>query len=91
MADIQKFINLEIWQKARTRCRDIFFLLSSGIFVKDKSLTDLVYRSGGFILNNRTVGFGRNGKIVFINFLTYTNASAHVPKKVTTHESPTTN
>ncbi|MGG9971412.1 four helix bundle protein [Ferruginibacter sp. SUN002] len=76
MASIQCFEDLKVWQKARLLCKEIFGLTSIGKFAKDFALIDQINRSSGSVMDNIAEGFGRMGNKEFINFLTYSNASA---------------
>jgi four helix bundle protein len=75
MATIQKFEDLEVWQKARVFAKQIFELSNSGIFAKDYELKDQIKRSSGSIMDNVAEGFERGGKAEFINFLTIAKGS----------------
>lgn len=75
MATIQKFEDLEVWQKARIFARQISELSNSGLFAKDFELKNQINRSTGSIMDNIAEGFERGGKAEFINFLTITKGS----------------
>ena len=77
MATIKNFEELKIWQKAKTVCKIIYHLTSESKFSKDFALKDQINRSSGSIMDNIAEGFGRNGNMEFINFLTYANGSAY--------------
>ncbi len=76
MATIQNFEDLKVWQKSRILCQQIFDLITTGKFAKDFALIDQINRSSGSIMDNIAEGFGRMGNREFINFLTYSYASA---------------
>ena len=76
MATIQNFEDLKVWQKSRLLCQEVFELISTGKFAKDFALIDQINRSSGSVMDNIAEGFGRLGNNEFINFLTYSNASA---------------
>ena len=76
MATVNSFEDLKVWQKARTLSIRIFQLTSSGKFMKDYGLIDQINRSTGSVMDNIAEGFGRLSNKEFINFLTYSHASA---------------
>jgi four helix bundle protein len=68
MAKIEKFEDLEIWNKSREICIDIEHLFENTNLGKRYSLKDQMYRSSGSIMDNIAEGFERNGNREFINF-----------------------
>lgn len=77
MATVNKFEDLKVWQKSRLLCQNIFEIISAGEFKNDYALINQISRSSGSIMDNIAEGFGRLGSNEFINFLTYSNASAN--------------
>ena len=75
MATIQKFEDLEVWQRARSFAKHISELSNSGLFAKDFELKNQIKRSSGSIMDNIAEGFERGGKAEFINFLTIAKGS----------------
>jgi four helix bundle protein len=76
MATITKFEDLEVWQIARTLSRLIYSLSAKGNFSKDYALKNQIHSSSGSAMDNIAEGFGRAGKIEFIQFLGFSNGSA---------------
>ncbi len=76
MATITKFEELDMWQKARSLSKDIFFYIEEGGFKKDYKLIDQINSASGSIMDNIAEGFERSSKLEFINFLSYSKGSA---------------
>ena len=76
MAKIEKFEDLEIWNKAREICIDIEILFETTNLGKRYSMKDQMDRSSGSIMDNIAEGFERNGNREFINFLSYSKGSS---------------
>ena len=76
MATITKFEDLEMWQKARSLSKDIFFYIQEGGFKKDYKLIEKINAASGSIMDNIAESFDRNSKLEFINFLSYSKGSA---------------
>jgi four helix bundle protein len=76
MPTIDKFEDLKVWQKARTLCQEVFALTQQDKFSKDYKLKDQINGSSGSVMDNIAEGFGRQGNIEFINFLTIAHGSA---------------
>jgi four helix bundle protein len=75
MGTIQRFEDLEIWQKARVMENKIFLFTKSGQLSKDYNLKDQMNRSSGSVLDNTAEGFGRGSRLEFIQFLTVARGS----------------
>ena len=75
MATIQRFEDLQVWEKARAFSKSVFDLSQKGLFVKDFELKGQINRSAGSIMDNIAEGFDRSGKAEFINFLTISKGS----------------
>ncbi|MEC4005812.1 four helix bundle protein [Flavobacterium sp. SUN052] len=76
MAKIEKFEDLEIWNKSREICFDIEVLFETTNLGKRYSLKDQMDRSSGSIMDNIAEGFERGGNREFINFLSYSKGSS---------------
>lgn len=76
MATLTSFAEMTMWQKARELSKNIFDLTLQGAFAKDFGLKDQINRSTGSIMDNIAEGFGRDSKNEFVNFLSYSKASA---------------
>ena len=80
MATIQRFEDLEAWQKARELAQEVFVVSSQGKFVKDFDLRNQINRSCGSAMDNIAEGFGRGSRNEFTNFLSIAKGSADEAK-----------
>ena len=76
MAKINKFEDLEIWQKARELCQYVELLIQTTTLKTNYSLKDQIDRSAGSVMDNIAEGFERNGNREFIQFLSIAKGSA---------------
>ena len=76
MAKINKFEDLEIWQKTREICQFVEYLIQSTALKTNYSLKDQIDRSSGSVMDNIAEGFERNGNREFIQFLSISKGSA---------------
>ena len=76
MARIDKFEDLEIWQKAREICQYVELLIQTTLLKTNYSLKDQIDRSSGSVMDNIAEGFERNGNREFIQFLSIAKGSA---------------
>lgn len=76
MATIQSFTDLEVWQLALEIQNRIFELTKTEPLSKDFSLKDQMNRSSGAVMDNIAEGFGRGGRLEFVQFLTIARGSA---------------
>jgi len=76
MATIQKFEDVDAWQKARELTRVIYRVTNQGTFAKDFGLRDQIRRASVSIMSNIAEGFGRGGNKEFIQFLSISKGSA---------------
>lgn len=70
MATIQKFEDLEIWQKARLLSQKVYPLTFKEPIASDFRLKDQMRGSCGSIMDNIAEGFDRGSKNEFTNSLT---------------------
>jgi len=66
---ISRFEDLVAWQKARTFCRNIYLMTSTGRFARDYGLSRQIQRAAVSIMSNIAEGFERNGAGEFHQFL----------------------
>lgn len=76
MATIQKFEDIEAWQKARELTRAIYACSGAGQFARDFGLRDQVRRAAVSIMSNIAEGFERSGSAEFSQFLAIAKGSA---------------
>lgn len=76
MAKINKFEDLEIWQKAKELCQYVELLIQTTTLKTNYALKDQIDRSSGSIMDNIAEGFERNGNREFIQFLSIAKGSA---------------
>ena len=75
MATVKKFTDLEVWQLANELEQKIHLQIQTGTLNKDFALKDQINRSVGSIPDNIAEGFGRGGRLEFIQFLSIARAS----------------
>ena len=75
MGKIERFEDLEIWQKARIICNDIFKIGEGSQLKVDYKLYNQINGSTGSIMDNIAEGFERNGNKEFNQFLSIAKAS----------------
>ena len=75
MATIEKFEDIEAWQRARELTRDIYRITNQGSFARDFGLRDQIRRASVSIMSNIAEGFGRGGNKEFIQFLSTAKGS----------------
>jgi len=76
MATIQKFEDIEAWQKARELTREVYAASNKGLFAKDFGLRDQIRRATVSIMSNIAEGFERGGSAEFLQFLAIAKGSA---------------
>ena len=77
MATIRKFEDLEIWQIARELNKEIIELTKTSELKRDFGLKDQMMRSSESVMNNIAEGFGRAGRLEFIQFLSISRGSVN--------------
>ena len=69
MATIQRFEDLEIWQKARVLAKDVYELTFIDPILHDFRMKDQMRGSSGSIMDNIAEGFERSSRLEFVNSL----------------------
>lgn len=75
MARIEKFEDLEIWQRARTICSLVEEIFQTTEIGNNFRLKNQMEGSSGSIMDNIAEGFDRDGNKEFHNFLSYSKGS----------------
>jgi len=75
MARIEKFEDLEIWQRARIICQKVEELFQTTGVGKNFRLRNQMEGSSGSIMDNIAEGFDRDGNREFHNFLSISKGS----------------
>lgn len=76
MAKIERFEDIQAWQRARKLVNEIYGLSNSGAFGKDFGLRDQVRRAAVSIMLNIAEGFARKTNREFVQFLVIAHGSA---------------
>ena len=76
MAKIERFEDIQAWQKARVLNRKIYEVTGEGGFSKDFSLKDQIRRAAISIMLNIAEGFARRSNKEFRQFLYIAHGSA---------------
>ena len=76
MATIEKFEDIQAWQKGRELTQMVYRLSKQADFAKDFGLKDQIRRAAVSITSNIAEGFERGGNKEFIQFLSYSKGSA---------------
>ena len=72
---IQRFEDLEAWQRARALARRLYQVTEPGSFGRDWALIDQIRRAALSIMNNIVEGFDSGSPLEFIKFLRYAHRS----------------
>lgn len=76
MASVEKFEDLEAWQRARVLANEIYAISSGGGFSRDFVLRDQIRGAAVSVLSNIAEGFERGGNQEFLQFLSIAKGSA---------------
>lgn len=76
MARIERFEDIEAWQKARELTQQIYAVSNDGAFARDFGLRDQIRRAAVSIMSNIAEGFDRGGNRELIQFLFIAKGSA---------------
>ena len=76
MPTINRFEDLEVWQLARKVEQFTFELTKSEMLSKDFKLKNQMNDSSSSVMSNIAEGFGRGGRLEFVNFLSFAKGSA---------------
>jgi four helix bundle protein len=76
MATIEKFEDIEAWQKARELTREVYAASNTGLFAKDYGLRDQIRRAAVSIMSNIAEGFERGGDKEFGQFIAQAKGSS---------------
>jgi len=76
MATIQRFEDIEAWQKARELTQAVYACSGTGQFAKDFGLRNQIRRAAVSIMSNIAEGFDRGGSAEFSQFLAIAKGSA---------------
>ena len=73
---IERFEDVQGWQKARELTRMVYRVTGQGAFVRDFGLRDQIRRAAGSVMANIAEGFDAGSDAEFIRFLRYARRSA---------------
>ena len=76
MATIEKFEDIEAWQKARELTREVYAASNTWLFAKDYGLRDQIRRAAVSIMSNIAEGFERGGDKEFGQFIAQAKGSS---------------
>jgi four helix bundle protein len=76
MAKIERFEDLQSWQKGRQLANQIYDLTSHAGFSKDFRLRDQIQDAAGSVMHNIAEGFDAGSNLEFIRFLKISRRSA---------------
>ena len=73
---IEKFEDIQAWQKARELVKSIYEITSKDNFARDHGLKDQIRRASVSVMSNIAEGFSRKSNKEFIQFLHVAKGSA---------------
>jgi four helix bundle protein len=76
VAKIERFEDIETWQRARELAKQIYKISNDGPFARDFGLRDQIRRAAVSIMSNIAEGFERGSNKEFIQFLYIAKGSA---------------
>ena len=76
MAKIERFEDIQAWQRARELAKQIYKISNDGLFARDFGLRDQIRRAAVSIMSNIAEGFERGSNKEFIQFLYIAKGSA---------------
>ena len=76
MATVERFEDLEVWQRARRLANLIYDFTEVEVFKRDFSLRDQIRRAAISILSNIAEGFESRTQVMFIEYLGRAKASS---------------
>ena len=76
MATIERFEDIEAWQRARELTREIYHISKGGPFARDFGLKDQIRRAAVSIMSNIAEGFERGGDREFAQFIALAKGSS---------------
>jgi len=80
MATIRRFEDLEAWKKSRLLSQEVWKITCAGTFSRDYKLKDQINAASGSVMDNIAEGFGRGGRLEFVNFLSIAKGSVDETK-----------
>jgi four helix bundle protein len=76
MGKIEKFEDIEAWQKARKLNKNIYSITKNNGFCKDFALKNQIRKASISVMSNIAEGFERSGTGEFVQFLAIAKGSA---------------
>jgi four helix bundle protein len=76
MATIERYEDIQGWQKAREMTNFVYAVTKQRAFARDFALKNQIHRSAISVMSNIAEGFERGGRAEFIQFLSIAKSSA---------------